>query len=173
MEPLAVSISHFPDVLNACVVWGLVCCLPHSHHTHLFKRHLETPSMWLLSPSLILIGKDICSNAKKKRVRCSLSALTVMPFFWHIVLGIKCYRQNTLQGVLFLKPAHFHLKKTQQNKSQRNENIPRLSPRFLYVQSKHPEAVCLVWRNKNFPIQTGKPKNSDCWYTASVMRKHW
>lgn len=54
--------------------------------------------------------KDNCSNVKKKRARHGLSALTVYALFLHTMLGIKCYPQNKLQGVLFLKPADFYLK---------------------------------------------------------------
>lgn len=65
LEPWAVSISCSSKVLNAHVMLSLLCHLPQSHDTHLLKYHLVIPSMWLLSPCLILMEKDKCSNVKK------------------------------------------------------------------------------------------------------------
>lgn len=59
LEPLAASTSAFPSTLNACMVGALLCCWPWSHHTHLYKYHVVIPSVWLLSPCLILMEKDI------------------------------------------------------------------------------------------------------------------
>lgn len=76
-----------------------------------FKYHLVIPSMWLLSPCLILMEKDILAMWKRKEIDKAYQHWQYLPFSWHTKLDIKCYRQNISQNVLFLKPAHFLLKK--------------------------------------------------------------
>lgn len=101
---------HLTFSQHAECLHGARSCLPWSHDTHLFKYHLVISSMWLLSPCLILMEKDIVAMWKRKGTDKAYQHWQYLPFSWHTMLGVKCYRQNILQNVLFLKPADFYLK---------------------------------------------------------------